>query len=403
MNLSCIPSELGVRSATPTGAETLAGTNPSCDEDAEAQIEESKRRAEAEAQRQAEEERRQREEAETLRQARRREAAEAQRVEAERRQRAEADARQTEEKRREASQQREHPAVMASLRDEPLQHAEYAQQPELPRKSIARPAPAMPRPTTLGQGNTVEQQAASDLLPLRYEGLGKVRWSLPILQAKVKRKTPAEILGNVRVHRQSFKRGTSDNVDCSVFAPTAIRSGAEALIQVFLHVPEDSIVALGIAATADASVDRQITHALNIPIKRGTSVQIFFDPGDLSIPNGVATDQLILWRGQPTSCAFRVRAPRSLLPRNYHPAIRVAVDGMLVGCITFRIRCSLWARPTAPLLAGAAKAYRNAFVSYASKDRYEVLKRTQALRAAITVRQDILDLDPRGAMGVRTL
>jgi hypothetical protein len=52
------------------------------------------------------------------------------------------------------------------------------------------------------------------------------------------------------------------------------------------------------------------------------------------------------------------------------------------------------ARTGKPLLAGAPKTYKSAFVSYASKDRLEVLRRTQALRAAIEVRQDILDLDP---------
>ena len=162
------------------------------------------------------------------------------------------------------------------------------------------------------------------------------------------------------MQRRSSKSKTvpPDNVDCSVFAPAAIRSGAEALIQVFLHIPEDAIVALSIAATADASIDRQITHALNIPVERGTSIEIFFDPGGLVIPTGGATNETVLWNGQPTSCAFRVKAPEGLFPKNYYPAIRVAVDGILIGCITFAVRCSLWARTGTPLLAGVAKAYR---------------------------------------------
>jgi hypothetical protein len=166
------------------------------------------------------------------------------------------------------------------------------------------------------------------------------------------------------------------------------------LTQVFLHVPADAIVALASALTADDSIDRQITRSLNMPIERGKSIQVFFDPGGLSIPKGDTTDHAIVWRGQPTSCSFRASAQKGLFSRSYHPTIRVAVDGALIGCITFSVRASLFARPGKPLLAGAAKAYRNAFVSYASKDRIEVLKRTQALRAAIKVRQDILDLDP---------
>jgi hypothetical protein len=186
----------------------------------------------------------------------------------------------------------------------------------------------------------------------------------------------------------------TDNVDCSVFAATAIRSGTEALIQVFLHSPSDARVVLIDAVGVDTSVDRRITRTLDISIARDTDVKIFLDPGGLMIPHGAATDHQLVWRGQPTSCAFRVRAPLSLVPRNFHPTVRLAVGDRLIGGITFRIRSSLFARPGHALLAGIPKTYRNAFVSYASKDRSEVLKRTHALRAAITVRQDILDLDP---------
>jgi hypothetical protein len=83
-----------------------------------------------------------------------------------------------------------------------------------------------------------------------------------------------------------------------------------------------------------------------------------------------------------------------LLPRHFHPSVRVVVDDRLIGGIGFKIRSSLFARPGKPLLADAPRPYRKAFVSYASKDREEVLKRTQALRTAVEVRQDVLALEP---------
>jgi TIR domain len=240
----------------------------------------------------------------------------------------------------------------------------------LPRTMDVLPSPAPPLSTRAQratqqpkpqQRSEVRAHEPDEMLHARYKGLGGVhRWRIPIFQTGFPAgNSQEEILRTDRVQRRrsSDQDGAPpDNVDCSVFAPTAIRNGAEALIQVFLHIPADAIVALGIALTADASIDRQITHSLNIPIERGTSVQVFFDPGGLSIPNGVAADQSILWRGQPTTCAFRVRAPQGLFPRNYHPTIRVAVNGVLVGCITFRVHCSLLARPAGPLLAGAARA-----------------------------------------------
>ena len=323
------------------------------------QIEETRRRAaEAEAARQAHEEQL------------RREAEGAARMAVEERRRAEVES------------QRRTEAEARSRADREHQH----QRIESRRDSVVAAAPPLPARSTrpvrtkikLPQSNTVEPQSTRDMLQLRYlEGSPS-----PSKKAKARNGTT------------SNQEVATDEVDCSVFAPTVIRSGSEALIQVFLHVPTDAIAALGIAIAADPSIDRQITHSLSASIERGKSVQIFFDPGGLRVPNGVPTDQLIVWKGRPTSCAFRVFAPGGLFSRNYHPTIRVAVDGRLVGCITFCVRRSFFERTTKPLLAGAAKAYRSAFVSYASKDRNEVLRRTQALRAAIQVRQDILDLDP---------
>jgi TIR domain len=277
----------------------------------------------------------------------------------------------------------------------PMLHVEEADEAPPVRITVARSErPA--KTQTKSRQRQIGPQTTRERFRLRYErdapAAARNSEALDTRSGKVSKKVER----SDHVEHGSSDRTTarSDEVDCSVFAPTAIRSGAEALIQVFLHVPADAIVALGIAVAADASVDRKITHSLNMPIERGANVQIFFDPAGLLIPNRAAADQSIVWRGHPVSCAFRAIAPKTLFPQNYHPTIRVAVNGILVGCITFQVRCSLFARPAEPLLAGAAKTYRSAFVSYASADRHEVLKRTQALRAAIRVRQDVLDLDP---------
>jgi spore maturation protein CgeB len=78
------------------------------------------------------------------------------------------------------------------------------------------------------------------------------------------------------------------------------------------------------------------------------------------------------------------------------PVVRVSIDGKLIGRIVFRLSSDNAAsQPTSKPLGDHAKRYEYAFISYASKDREEVLKRVQILEALKTeFFQDILSLDP---------
>jgi hypothetical protein len=78
------------------------------------------------------------------------------------------------------------------------------------------------------------------------------------------------------------------------------------------------------------------------------------------------------------------------------PVVRVSVDGKLLGRIAFSLSSDDAAsRPTSEPLGDHSKIYKYAFVSYASKDREEVLKRVQMLEVLKTdFFQDILSLDP---------
>lgn len=65
----------------------------------------------------------------------------------------------------------------------------------------------------------------------------------------------------------------------------------------------------------------------------------------------------------------------------------------LIGQISFKLKLSVDKDSQQPNITGEAKAYKKAFISYASSDRNEVLKRVQMLsRLNIDFFQDLLSL-----------
>jgi hypothetical protein len=93
--------------------------------------------------------------------------------------------------------------------------------------------------------------------------------SRPAVESRYEHESPPK----PKAHTESGIRNR-DEVDCSVFAPTVIRSGNEALVQIFLHVPEQAVAVLGIATAADPLVDRQITQALAMPARSGFAIPL---------------------------------------------------------------------------------------------------------------------------------
>ncbi len=182
-------------------------------------------------------------------------------------------------------------------------------------------------------------------------------------------------------------------VECSVFGPPAAPPGKTILIQVFLHLADQAERARFLATTMDASAKEKGAKPLDLPVKRGARVEIAFSANGLAVDEPV---QSVVWRGEPTFCQFLTTIPAGTSGQSFLPVVRVSVDGKLIGRIAFSLSSDDAAsQPTSGPLGDHAKPYKYAFVSYASKDRKEVLKRVQMLEVLKTkFFQDILSLDP---------
>jgi len=181
-------------------------------------------------------------------------------------------------------------------------------------------------------------------------------------------------------------------VDCSLFAPAHTISGSRILIQAFAHVPAKLEEVRALAQEHDEAASRRGFTTLETRIDLGSTLTF-----DLSLTNATVEDspQHLRWAGRTDYVSFIARIAddaQGLLTGR----LVVSQDGIPIGRILFQIITTQRVEFAPPVNepTGEAVRFNQAFISYASKDRTEVLKRTQMLdKLGIAYFQDLLNLD----------
>ncbi len=185
--------------------------------------------------------------------------------------------------------------------------------------------------------------------------------------------------------------GRGDLVDASIYAPKAAAAGSDVLVQVFLHLADDAAAAAAMAQRADATTAQRTLTTLTSEIARGQRVDVMLETPRLTVDEAV---QFVIWRGKPCVCQFLVGVPAGSERRTFHLKARLFVGGAPVGTLKFALPVGDTAGDT-DIVEPEVAPYRYAFLSYASEDRAEVLKRAHALKAArVGFFQDLLSLEP---------
>src|SRR5260370_258705 len=110
--------------------------------------------------------------------------------------------------------------------------------------------------------------------------------------------------------------------------------------------------------------------------------------------------QSLIWHGEIDSVQFGVTIPEQCKLGSIIGTVRVCYETVPVGHIKFKFKIAAAAQQAeeaVPLPAPPKSfvRYKQAFISYASPDRPEVLKRVQMLKTAnINFFQDLLTLEP---------
>lgn len=190
-----------------------------------------------------------------------------------------------------------------------------------------------------------------------------------------------------------------DLVDCAVYSPSRVAAGESFLVQVFAHLPEKPEEAERQALQSDEDASRRARKGLDVRIQRDSRLTFHLKAESLVIRDPV---QSLIWRGRTESVQFEALAPGDCPLGNVIATVIASVDSMPVGHVKFKIK--VIAEPAGALPRRQAEAervgddarhYRLVFISYASADRKEVLKRVQPLEAlGIGYFQDFLSLSP---------
>jgi hypothetical protein len=189
-----------------------------------------------------------------------------------------------------------------------------------------------------------------------------------------------------------------DEVTSSVYAPTEAQIGEVFLVQVFAHLEEEAAGLAEIAKAAQPGVIWRGADKLNEKIKRGTELVFHLSMPGLEVDR---PEQSRIWNGTTEQLQFMVTVPRDCQPGNLGGKVTVSRSTVPIGHLSFIIKISskvpeaAVARPAEPVAAGSLVRYRRAFISYTSRDRWEVLKRVQVLElVGMEYFQDLLTLKP---------
>lgn len=188
-----------------------------------------------------------------------------------------------------------------------------------------------------------------------------------------------------------------DSVMCSVFAPPTASTGANILVQVFAHLIDDSESVKTIASEFDAQANRLAAKPLNNPVERNSKLTFCISLPGLKIDEPV---QELEWRGRPDGIQFGIHVPEDFKAQAIVGTICVSQNSVPFGHAKFLLRIvdcknDLAGTDIEPEETSSWKPYKYAFISYATADRPEVLKRVQMLpRFHIDFFQDVLTLEP---------
>jgi soluble cytochrome b562 len=243
-------------------------------------------------------------------------------------------------------------------------------------------------------------QVLAQLRTAEAQGLGKTVGTVPEVKDDRESRGQGDVRGearrvsSLRSLLKRLKRSVRDQVDCTVFSPPEARVGESILVQVFAHVPEQAKEARKLAEEFDPETQRLGVTPLATEIARGSKLTL-----ELIIPELIIQDSVkeLTWRGRTQSAGFGVSVPDDCRPQTLIGKLLVSQDTVPIGEVTFNLKVvsDTAVADTESRPVGRGRRYRKAFISYASKDREDVLKRVQMLRAVgIRYFQDVLDLDP---------
>jgi hypothetical protein len=183
--------------------------------------------------------------------------------------------------------------------------------------------------------------------------------------------------------------GITDLVHFSVTAPTVVSPGANFLIDVWAHLEVHREEVLRRARRVARSEDILFRDKGPVPIARGSILTARLHPMDGFVIEDEA--DTIFWDGEIGNASFPVSVAGQAAPGPRRGTVSFFVASLAVAKLHFVLHVG--GSSTKPgELPAEIKHYRDAFASYASEDRDEVLRIVQGLQKGVPDLKIFLDV-----------
>ncbi len=184
----------------------------------------------------------------------------------------------------------------------------------------------------------------------------------------------------------------NDLVYNSVYAPEIVIRNKNFFILAFIHTRQQKSEVKDIAHDFDESLIQKAIQYLDVHIKIGTRLTFKLVLNDIILEESVKN---LVWLGDPSYVDFEVNIPESYKGDSVVGKVIICIDTVPVGVIKFKMCIEEGLKSNEEPAETKSIKYRNAFISYSSDDREEVLKRVSMLpKLGVNYFCDLLTLKP---------
>ena len=171
-----------------------------------------------------------------------------------------------------------------------------------------------------------------------------------------------------------FNRKTYDTFS-SIFAPAQIKPNSHMLVQVYLHLQEETEIVKRLAQESQKDAQRRDYIPLQCKLKKGDKVDVLLNIYGESLL--MSDKKSMVWQGSFTKCSFNYRVPNDINVDDLSCKAIFVVGGVPVGEMNFITSIVDKPRPIDPVVI--SHKYEKVFISYAHKDEGKVKFLAQGL------------------------
>lgn len=178
---------------------------------------------------------------------------------------------------------------------------------------------------------------------------------------------------NAELHLLSYlpkifkKRPSNDTVYSSIFSPAEVKRSSHLLISVFLHLQEETEIAISMAKEADSYATRRYPP---LPCKLNKEDKVDIQLSIIGKTRLFFEKQTIIWPGNITSCSFDYYVPSELDENELCCSAVLTVNDIPIGEMKFITR--IVEQPIAYNPKVVTQPYEKIFISYAHQDEKTV-------------------------------